>query len=263
MVRDDLCWIWRIQGVEIRGKLVNGTFVKSLVAFIAKQASAVLNLRRPWGGGSKERAEIKWTVFKIFLGSPGGLKQEREQFCKDVDEYNKQEANPRDIHFSVFRWEDLPAEYGRPQTIVNRELEESHAYVLVLWDRWGSPPGSVNGIRYSSGSEEEFRLAEKCLKTNRRMKKIAVYFKDIDEGRQKQINEELDRKKQFEKVLAFRQRCEQDHTLLYNPFQDINSFQVRVRSFLGRWVQEETGVRKPIGIQSVMDYEEPDKDPLR
>ena len=58
---------------------------------------------------------IKWSVFKLFLGSPNDLAEERKVFCKEVDDFNQAHANPRHIHFSVVKWDDIPSTYGRPR----------------------------------------------------------------------------------------------------------------------------------------------------
>ena len=130
---------------------------------------------------------IQWTVFRVFLGSPDGLDSEREIFWRELDDYNTIEAHPRNIHFEKVDWNEFPTEYGRPQTHINCELVKCHAYVLLLWDRWGSSPGIVDGKDYSSGCEEELILAEECKNSDRPMGKIAVYFKHIDKERLKEI----------------------------------------------------------------------------
>jgi hypothetical protein len=205
----------------------------------------------------------KWVAFKIFLGSPDGLDDERVIFWKEVDDYNAIEANPRNIHFRKVDWREFPSEYGRPQTHIDNELIGCHAYVLLLWDRWGSSPGVVNGRVYSSGCEEEFELAERCKgSTARPMKKIAVFFKHVDEGHLEEIRRDAEREEQYRRVQQFRQNCENSQKFLHNGFRDSEELRKRIRSFLAKWVLEVTGWRHPIGVKSVLDVAEPDKETL-
>jgi hypothetical protein len=192
-----------------------------------------------------QKPPIKWNVFKIFLGSPSGLDTERKVFCKEVDFFNRIDAHPRNIHFEVVKWEDIPPSYGQPQKIINSHLLQCHCYILILWERWGAPPG---GNKYESGCEEEFYLAEKCLKASN-MRDIAVYFKKVDEDKKNSPDEQL------RKVLAFREKVIGEHTLLFKDFSRMDEFKKMVTSYLADWVLEITGYKPKEGVQSVLDYE--------
>ena len=194
--------------------------------------------------------DLNWKVFKIFLGSPSGLDDEIKALRKEITAYNDLEANPRKHHFDVSRWEDIPSEYGRrPQAIINEELVQCHAYVLLLWDRWGTPPGNSTN---TSGCEEEFDEAENCWGSpNKPMKKIAIYFKQIDQNKPRSLGEQ----QQLDKVIEFKQFLMDKRKGLFNEFGDISGMRHLVRSFLARWLQEATGIRIPMGVQNVLDYE--------
>jgi hypothetical protein len=48
---------------------------------------------------------------------------------------------------------------GRPQALINDELRTCDFVFLLLWDRWGTPPQPTGTGSYTSGTEEEFRVA--------------------------------------------------------------------------------------------------------
>src|SRR5262249_54335320 len=80
------------------------------------------------------------------------------------------------VLFSPVSWENIPGGAGRPQQLINQYLEQCDFFVLVLWDRWGSRP-STSGD-FTSGTEEEFDLACKCLKKGS-MKKLVLLFRRV------------------------------------------------------------------------------------
>lgn len=206
-------------------------------------------------GDSGERSnDVMYRVFKVFLGSPDGLEEEKKAFCEEVNFVNTTQANPRSVHFQVVRWEDIPPDYGRPQSIIDGYLKECQCYVLILWERWGSPPGSNEGSSYSSGSEEEFSLAEEWLSNpDARMRKIVVFFKSVDSEKWNSPDAQL------EKVKSFRIQLQQENKLLYKEFAGIGDFRKYVQAWLAKWVYELTEPAKARGVQSVLDYEEPGK----
>ena len=77
---------------------------------------------------------------KIFVGSPGGLDSLRKEFRKIVDQYNRLEALPVDVHFEAVGWEDtLPTGLRRGQAVINAELRSCDYALFLLRDRWGTP----------------------------------------------------------------------------------------------------------------------------
>ncbi len=189
-------------------------------------------------------------LFRIFLGSPEGLESFRNVFCEEVDFFNKNHAEKRNITFRVTKWEDFSTEYGRPQSIINKKLATCKGYVLLLHDRWGSPPGDSDGRSFSSGSEEEFAIAEEMIKGGQ-MDKIGVYFRSIDPERLKSPDEQL------AKVRKFYGDIKGKHVLLYNEFADKVEFRKKVHGFMADWLDDIAPWRKP-EVKSVLVYE---KDP--
>jgi hypothetical protein len=63
--------------------------------------------------------------YKVFIASPGNLQPERTEFRDVIEEYNKHEARPRGLEFVAVGWEDTFPGVGRPQTIINAEIQRS------------------------------------------------------------------------------------------------------------------------------------------
>jgi len=177
------------------------------------------------------------TGYRVFIASPSGLGSERRQFRDTLRTYDEDEAVARGVAFIPVGWEDTLAQVGRPQGTINQDIIESDFLVLVLWDRWGTPPAEDS--EYTSGTEEEFHVALDALRDSARpMKKVAVFFKGVDERQLSDPGEEL------KKVLAFRRRIERDKTLLYQTFDTEEEFARLLRRHLAQWVRDDELERK-------------------
>jgi hypothetical protein len=193
--------------------------------------------------------------FRIFLGSPSGLESTREVFCEEVRFFNETFAYIRNVLFIIEKWEDIPPDSKRSQSLVNQRLILCNCYVLILYDRWGSPPGENDGCSYSSGSEEEFSLASQWLnEKDLPMEKIAVYFKTVEPEKTRTPDEQLSR------VLAFKDKIKQEKKLHYNEFSDVEEFRKKIQKFMAGlldkvapWVQhsDELSVRDYIGRKMI------------
>lgn len=91
---------------------------------------------------------------KVFLASPGDLADERNIAKVIVDDFNSQLADALGYQVELVGWEDTLPGVGRPQGIINRDLDGCDLFVGMLWKRWGTPPGTEP---YTSGFEEEFK----------------------------------------------------------------------------------------------------------
>lgn len=80
------------------------------------------------------------TQYNVFIASPGGLEAEREAFRSSLEKYNRQDGNARQVQYSPVGWETTLRGVGRPQELINRDVEQSDYLVLLLWDRWGTRP---------------------------------------------------------------------------------------------------------------------------
>jgi hypothetical protein len=62
-------------------------------------------------------------ILKVFLASPGDLKEERRAAKAAVDEINSLVANPFGYHVELVGWEETVSRFGRPQALINAELD--------------------------------------------------------------------------------------------------------------------------------------------
>lgn len=178
------------------------------------------------------------TSYKVFIASPGGLEKERSAFKSVVVAHNQADALSRACSFEPVGWEITLGGVGRPQEKINMELRECDLFVLLLWDRWGSPTGAQEG--YTSGTEEEYRIALDCLKDQKYpMRDIVVLFKAVDP---RQLS---DPGPQLSAVLAFKKELEKSKLLLFETFDTTDSFSDKLRRHLAKWTRDhESGVTK-------------------
>lgn len=183
------------------------------------------------------------TSYRVFIASPGGVQDERAAFREGLEEYNQNDGIHRGVHFAPIGWEDTLGGVGRPQSIIDQEIETCDYFVLLLWDRWGTPPdGSVG--KFSSGTEAEFYLAMECLDNGQQpMREVLIFFKAVDPSKLSDAGPQL------QKVLDFRRRIEEEKKHLHYTFDDLAAFSHRIRGHLARWVRdhEAGGTVEPSG----------------
>jgi len=180
--------------------------------------------------------------YRIFVGSPSGLKKERTKIREEVVFYSTIDCEPGKISFKPFFWEELPPTFRNPQEIIDAHLRECDFYILILHSRWGTPPRGNS--QYSSGSEHEFELACKCCE-NKTMRDVAVFFKEMSKSDC--------RTKDGKKVIKFRKKLEGNKKLFFKPFKDIREFHSCIRQCLAKWRCELTS-QAPTPPANVRDF---------
>lgn len=166
-------------------------------------------------------------ILKVFLASPGDLPDERRAAKSVVDEVNGLFANEFGYQIELVGWEDTISSFGRPQAIINAELERCEFFIGLMWKRWGTPP-DLSGP-YTSGFEEEFqRSVKRRLKEGR--PEISILFKEIDPDLLLDPGDEL------KKVLAFKKQLIDRKIILYDGFSDVRDFETKVRRCLSKYV---------------------------
>ena len=166
------------------------------------------------------------TQYRIFIGSPGGLDEERKLFRETLERYTKLHAEPRSITFYPVAWEDRISGAGRPQALINQELSECDYAIFLLHDRWGSPTG-----KYSCGFEEEWALAEQLYKDTQ-IRNIALFFKDVAAAQLDDPGEQL------KKVLAFKQQIEEGKKYLFKRYAATGDFPDLLEAQLAKWQRD-------------------------
>lgn len=167
-------------------------------------------------------------VIRVFLASPGDLKEEREAAKRAVDELNQTWLPQNGYHVELVGWELTVAALGRPQALINQDLESCAYFIGVVWKRWGTPPAKDGG--YQSGFEEEFEISLKRFRATG-APEISLYFKSVAS------QDSLDPGPQLQKVVEFKNRITADQTLLYEEFVDAADFEARVRKGIFAYVR--------------------------
>lgn len=120
-------------------------------------------------------------------------------------------------------WEDTLPGMGRPQALINKDVELCDLFVLLLWKRWGSPSGT-----HTSGTEEEFELARRRSESHGSTPAIWLYFKKVPDQMLADPGEQLKR------VLAFRSKIELERSFLYKTFEVPEEWERGFRVICGR-----------------------------
>lgn len=158
--------------------------------------------------------------FRVFLASPGDLIEERQVAKRVIDEYNSQLANALGYHADLVGWEDTLPGIGRPQTLINRDLDGCDLFVGMLWKRWGSSPDT--GGEFTSGFEEEYVRSMRRFAAEQRPQ-IHLLLKDIDPPSL------VDPGEQLKRVQSFREQVFNEKKLLAKRFANISDFEQTFR----------------------------------
>lgn len=163
---------------------------------------------------------------KVFLASPGDLTEERKAAKVIVEDFNSQLADALGYQVELVGWEDTLPGIGRPQAIINRDLDGCDLFVGMLWKRWGTPPGTEP---YTSGFEEEFkRSMHRNTLENR--PQINLLLKDLDPATLADPGDQLKR------VIAFKEDVFAEKKLLAWTFGDIRDFEGKFRKCIQGYV---------------------------
>ncbi len=165
--------------------------------------------------------------YRVFIASPGGLEAERTCFRDRLRRFSNLHGDDRGALFHPVGWEDTVGGVGRPQALINADLEQCDYAVFVLHDRWGTPPGSGA----TSGTDEEWKLAEELYKANK-IRNIALFFKNVDARRLR------DPGPQLQAVLAFKKQIEEGKRYLFNEYEGIDRFDEVLEGHLAKWLKD-------------------------
>jgi len=97
-----------------------------------------------------------YEIKRVFLACPGDLAPERSRFMRLLETVNNLRAHSLGFHLQAVGWERIIPSHGRPQALINEELETADLVVVMFWNRIGSPasPNSKD-----TGTLEEFNRA--------------------------------------------------------------------------------------------------------
>lgn len=176
------------------------------------------------------------TVLRVFLASPSDLGEERRAARAAVDEINKTVARPAGFHVDLIGWEDTLSSAGRPQAIINEDLETCQMFIGMLWARWGTPPDTDG--RFTSGFEEEFTLATKRHSATGEPH-ITLFFKDVEDSKLNDPGPELS------KVMAFKNQVMAEKKLLFDTFAGPEDISQKIRLSIAGFIHRLRRVEIP------------------
>jgi len=168
-------------------------------------------------------AEVR-KIIKVFLASPGDLKEERKAAKVVIDELNGLFFAELGYQVELVGWELTVSEFGRPQAIINRDLEGCELFVGMMWKHWGTSTGA-----YTSGFEEEFEESVKRREREGRPE-ISMSFKEIESEFL------LDPGDSLKKVIAFKEKLVAGHNILFQTFENTRDFEFKFRRCVTTYV---------------------------
>lgn len=159
------------------------------------------------------------TELVLFLASPSDVVEERAAVRAVVDETNSVLADSG-VRFRVAGWEHTQPGAGRPQGLINPEVERCDMFVGLLNRRWGSATGE-----FSSGFEEEYTLAQRLCDSSD-APSIHLFFADLASTLLEDPGISLKR------VLAFKKRIISERKALFRSFTDSHDLARQIQALL-------------------------------
>lgn len=167
----------------------------------------------------------------VFIASPGGLDDERAAIRREIAEFNEERLEDTGRVYIAKGWEDVAGQLGRAQSAINPLIETCDYLIMMLADRWGTPPGGSAAL--TSGTQEEFHLAQQLVASDDApMKDVLLLFKGLPEDRLR------DPGPQLQQVLDFKTEREKAHDVYYKTFDSLEDLRREVRRALQRWTQD-------------------------
>ncbi len=159
-----------------------------------------------------------YQVKRVFLACPGDLVSERSRFPRLIETVNSMRAHSLGFHLEAVGWERVIPSFGRPQDLINRELELADLVVVLFWNRIGSPSSKVSS---KTGSVEEFEIARRRhAETEKPL--VWVYFRKptVDGG------------DQLNSVITFRKAIEEERDLFFREYESVEDLEEMFRQHL-------------------------------
>lgn len=166
-------------------------------------------------------------IIRAFLASPGDLQEERKAIRGVVDEFNVSWANELGYQVELIGWEETVTRFGRPQHLINQELDQCDLFLGMIWKRWGTPPDRDG--EFSSGFEEEFeRSMARCEKTG--SPETSLFFKQIPNEFMVDPGDDL------KKVLEFQKTIIAGKKILFQNFSTVREIESLARKCVTAYV---------------------------
>jgi len=168
------------------------------------------------------------TKLRVFVASPGDVREERERLDDVIDELNRGIAAEKGLVLELVRWEThaWPDIGEDAQDVINRQIAPGDVFVGIMWNRFGTPTK-----RAESGTKEEFDRAYAYWKQYGRPK-IMFYF-----NRAPFSPSSVDELEQKRRVLNFKEELG-DKGALYWEYDGTDEFERVVRGHLTQAIRQ-------------------------
>lgn len=165
-------------------------------------------------------------VLNVFIASPSDLQPER-RVARDAVEQANEVLRAVNWSIELLGWEDTLPGYGRPQAVINKDVEACDLFVGILWRRWGTPTENLG--RFSSGFEEEFDIAM-ARRQQTSSPEVWMFFKKVETEQANDPGEQLKR------VLEFKQSLVENKVVLFKEFESTDEWSNVLNKYLLRHV---------------------------
>lgn len=169
------------------------------------------------------------TVLRIFVASPCDLDEERKLLEGVIQELNLTWPQQLGISLELIKWEThaFPGAGTDPQDVINHQLPQDYdILLLMLWSRIGTPTP-----RAQSGTLEEFENAYERWRSNPKLLRLMIYFKNTPLSPDNIDPDQLRLLQEFRKSLG-------DRGILYSTFTGGEEFSQLLRIHLSKQVQD-------------------------
>ena len=200
--------------LEFKGQLMQA--LSSLLK-LKENEERQASIEKGWRQGS-ENGKVR-NLLRVFVAAPQDVQEERQCMPRVIESLNKTLGRVSNVTVELWRWEtDAPPSAGEPQVLIDPELDQADAVVVIFWNRFGTP--SSDG---TTGTESEVLSSLKKWKEVG-SPQVMIYFC------QRAANLGKEELKQKGKVLDFKD--EVGSSALTIDYDDASDFERRVRDDL-------------------------------
>ena len=186
-----------------------------------------------------------YQIKRVFLACPGDLVSERSRFPRVLETVNNLRAHSLGFHLEPIGWERVIPSFGRPQDLINRELEAADLVIVMFWNRVGSPSSTRSP---KTGTLEEFDLASRLHEQYSRPS-VWVYF------RRPTAEQDV----QLDGVIAFRKQLEEGRQLFFREYESVEQWEEMFREHLVAYLD---GLQRA-DLDSNFNFTQPDQSLLK
>jgi hypothetical protein len=158
-------------------------------------------------------SQLTRRVLRVFLASPSDVGEERTVAERIASDVNKTVGRLLQWQIDLLKWEDKGPAVGRPQSIINPDVDQCDLFVGLLWEHWGHATGT-----HSSGFEEEFERA-KARNQKTGEPQVWLVFKEPRAAKLTDLGPQLSA------VLAFREKQIAANEVLFYRVKDTNEWE--------------------------------------